>query len=827
VRPEQVEAVVRLVRAGRLQLGPWHVLADEQIPAGESLIRNLLLGGAVARRLGGSAPILYSPDAFGHPASLPAIGVEFGIRHAVVWRGLGTEETGGRDLFFWESPSGARVLAYHLPKEGYEIGAALPGPAAGLGERWKRVADVVLPRAATKHVAVFVGADHHEVRPDLGELLERLAEVPPECEFRFSRLEEFFVAAESELPDIAVVRGELRRTSGHTWVLQGVHGTRAPLKRRNAAIELELLRVAEPLAALVRGASEGAVLRRAWREVVESHFHDAIGGCAHDAVARAMTVRFDDAEAATTQVINGALSRLAGHDPDLARERASSDGRLLVWNPAVRPRSGVVVAELTFFRRDVLVGPPGNRKPASGPGVRPFVLHAMPGDSASAGIAPQILDVQRSLERVDAAFHYPDQDEVDRVTIAIPLATVLPGMSGRLFGLRDGAVQPLESFASAAGRLVWNGPVEFGLDRDGTAVLRSKGNGRPFTGLLGFESERDVGDTYTFCPASRDAIRRPSRPVRPRVTAPGPLVAGLEWGIAMRCGSGSGGGLGRVSARIRVEAIGDSPVLRCCIALDNQARDHRLRLRFPTGLARAQVFAGTQFGVVERSVPARSTKQRMEAPVTTAPAHRFVATAKGERGLALFAPGFFEYEWTSRGDLLITLLRSVGELSKGDLKTRPGHAGWPTPTPEAQCLGTEVIELGLAPISVTDLGAPERLHHLWEDCFLPPVARWIRNYSPVGKSSIEAMGCTLEGEGLVLSAFKPAEDGQGAVVRCVNLRDASVRGRLRFAPRVSRAVEVRADESPIGELTLEESGSTVAFGVSGHGLVSVLIKWAD
>ena len=116
VRPERVEAVVRLVRDGRLQLGPWHVLADEQIPAGESLIRNLLLGGSVARRLGGSAPILYSPDAFGHPASLPAIGVEFGIRHAVVWRGLGTEETGGRDLFFWESPSGARVLTYHLPK---------------------------------------------------------------------------------------------------------------------------------------------------------------------------------------------------------------------------------------------------------------------------------------------------------------------------------------------------------------------------------------------------------------------------------------------------------------------------------------------------------------------------------------------------------------------------------------------------------------------------------------------------------------------------------------------------------------------------------------
>ena len=92
---------------------------------------------------------------------------------------------------------------------------------------------------------------------------------------------------------------------------------------------------------------------------------------------------------------------------------------------------------------------------------------------------------------------------------------------------------------------------------------------------------------------------------------------------------------------------------------------------------------------------------------------------------------------------------------------------------------------------------------------------------------MEDVGCTVEGEGLVLSAFKPAEDGQGAVVRCVNMRGASVRGRLRFARRLSRAVEVRADESPIGELTLEESGSTVVFAVSGHGMISVLIECAD
>src|SRR5207244_1035300 len=76
----------------------------------------------------------------------------------------------------------------------------------------------------------------------------------------------------------------------------------------------------------------------------------------------------------------------------------------------------------------------------------------------------------------------------------------------------------------------------------------------------------------------------------------------------------------------------------------------------------------------------------LETPVRTAPAHRFVAAASGPRGIALLAPGFFEYEWTPGGDLVYTLLRSVGELSRADLPTRPGHAGWPTATPLAQCL---------------------------------------------------------------------------------------------------------------------------------------------
>jgi len=52
IRPERRVEVEAAVREGRLGTGPWYVLADELVPSGEALLRNLLLGGSAARRFG-------------------------------------------------------------------------------------------------------------------------------------------------------------------------------------------------------------------------------------------------------------------------------------------------------------------------------------------------------------------------------------------------------------------------------------------------------------------------------------------------------------------------------------------------------------------------------------------------------------------------------------------------------------------------------------------------------------------------------------------------------------------------------------------------------
>src|SRR2546430_1645507 len=177
----------------------------------------------------------------------------------------------------------------------------------------------------------------------------------------------FCFQAEDGIRDLTVTGVQTCALPIYAWTLQGVHGTRAPLKRRYSAAELALVRLAEPLAALARragGRDRRPVLELAWRALVRCQFHDAIAGCAGDDVARALESRLTSVEALAREVVRGSVHDLVHHDPDAARSRAATASpTLVVWNPAARPRRGVMIADVTLFRRDVLVGPPRGRVP--------------------------------------------------------------------------------------------------------------------------------------------------------------------------------------------------------------------------------------------------------------------------------------------------------------------------------------------------------------------------------------------------------------------------------------------------------------------------------
>ncbi|MBX3083044.1 MAG: hypothetical protein KF716_15535 [Anaerolineae bacterium] len=80
VRPENFERVEKLVKEGRLLLGPWYVAPEPALTNVESLIRNLLLGLRTARVFGTPMMVAYLPESGVLHSALPQILKSFGIK---------------------------------------------------------------------------------------------------------------------------------------------------------------------------------------------------------------------------------------------------------------------------------------------------------------------------------------------------------------------------------------------------------------------------------------------------------------------------------------------------------------------------------------------------------------------------------------------------------------------------------------------------------------------------------------------------------------------------------------------------------------------------
>ena len=803
VRPERRGEVASQVRAGLLATGPWWVLPDGFVPSAEALIRNLLRGTATTAALGGRAHVCYAPDAFGHPAALPALAREFGLEWALIWRGYG----GARDVFRWRAPDGRDLRTYHLSPDGYEIGAGLPTDPTALARAWPAVRHTLVSRASTSQVAVFIGADHHAPRLDLAALASALARLEPDARVVVSSLADCLEATERELgPDIAPVRGELRRTTRHVWVLQGIHGTRLPLKRAQSRAELWLERGAEPLAAMAGRAGDNpqqaALLRAAWEPLVSNQFHDTSAGTVADGVAHEAARRVENAVALSREIISSAVHRLVGYDPDVVVGTASSDGTILVFNPRAVTAGAVVTADIPLFLRDILVGPPGGRTAREAVAPAEITLIARDGSA----VATQTLGRRQGIERRDARHRYPDADAVEVVRLAFRAPAVgglgiaglriVPGRS--IAAASDGGVRATE-------HALEHSALRAALSSDGTFALAALPGRNGLEGLAQVESEPDTGDCYTA--ELPGPVRRIERFSSWRVLAEGPLLGAVRNEFTDAECDGA----------VTLELRGGEPFVRLMIDWDNRGRDRRLRLRFPLGKPRGPAVAGSAF-VVERRAQERDAGGGAEQSAGTAPAQRYVAAAGSRGAIALLAPGHFEYEWTEAGHLCFTLLRSVGELSRGDLAARPGHAAWPTSTPEAQCQGPGRVEIAIAPLPQS--ARPDALHQLWERAFLLPAARVLRGavVSPPANA-----GITLQGEGLVVSAIKPSERGDAMVLRAVNLRDEPVAGRWIISPPPASAARARADETPQGPASITADG-VLEILAGPHEIVTYLVR---
>ncbi|HVZ76856.1 MAG TPA: hypothetical protein VG818_02610 [Gemmatimonadaceae bacterium] len=816
VRPERAGELAAALQRGAIEAGPWFVLADELIPGGEALVRNLLAGRRVLRALRADAPgVLYCPDSFGHPAALPELAQGFGLPMTIVWRGFGGARWPEGDACWWHAPSGARVLLYHLPPSGYEFGESLPTDPVLARERWQRISAVLQPRARLGLALLTNGADHHARQLDLPLALEQLRQSATPVPVVASSLNAFAAAAvgaaaSRELP---AVQGELRDSYGYAWTLQGTLASRAHQKRRARIAERVLVRDVEPWAALAArrgGASSRALVNAAWRELLLCHPHDTLCGCSIDAVARAMDARLDEVAAQADGLRQDAVHALVGQDADWARRaRESWRPQVLLRNPAARSRAGVAIVEIREFGADVPVGPGSAR------------THRLPRRRASAsphidGLGEaQLLDTAFAFDRTEAPRAYPDNDLV-RVTHAAVWIPHIDGYAVRPHELHaDGipnVAATLPHVVESGVMSMSNGLIAVHVGDDGRVACSSADGLWRVDDLLALEDQDDLGDLYT--PSPRGEVRR-AEFLNGRMVVQGPLRSVIEtrWRVNVRTAE-------RVTVRVRLLLDAGAPFVRVHVTGGNAARDHRLRLRVRTNCGTDAVVADAAFGPVERAplnVP--DEDQAAESVPPTAPLHRYVSVFGAARGVTLYADGLAEYEATLQGDLIATLLRAVGELSRADLPERPGHAGWPEHAPQAQCLGPFGAEFAVFPHGPRSEATAIAVEQVADDVLLPIAGATLRS-----AVSVRAFGpgLALEGDGLAFSCARESEDGAWMVLRCVNLLAREVSGRWAMGIPIREARLSRLDETPGDAIPCDEHG--VSFVAPPRAVVTVLVR---
>ena len=337
IRPEMAPRLKALIRAGKIQIGPWYVLADSFLVSGESLIRNLEIGIAAACKFGRPLDVGYLPDQFGHIAQLPQILAGFGFRTATLWRGVDSAIT--RNRFVWEAPDGSSVLTAYMPN-GYSNGANLPLDAVeNFLTRMNAIADRERGYAVDAPILVMNGTDHAPPDPRLSARIREARETSA-MTFELGTLEEFVNRlAALPLDGTPTHRGELR-SPFRAHLLPGVTSARNWIKQRDFQNCYALERLADPLAALAnaRGAGSGldAWLEMAWRTELQNHPHDSICGCSVDQVHDDMRYRFDQAAMLAENVVR----------------RASS----AIFESERQRNSGVAVFNPTFARRALVQG---------------------------------------------------------------------------------------------------------------------------------------------------------------------------------------------------------------------------------------------------------------------------------------------------------------------------------------------------------------------------------------------------------------------------------------------------------------------------------------
>lgn len=338
--PQLFAAIQARVAEKRWELlgGMW-VEADCNMSGAESLVRQFVLGRRYFETHFGAdadSPILWLPDTFGFPHSLPQIARHAGIQYFFTIKMRWSEHNQiPYDSFWWQGLDGSRLLAHfsstpepHRP-DSATYNAVLNAESVLATWRNARMKD---RGGRVGLMAYGYGDGGGGPTMEMLEAAQVLADFPAQPRLRPARAIDFFEALSAHSDDLPVWDGEL-----YLETHQGTLTSQAGIKRdmRQAENALHALEFAAIWAALsdTDYSYPAADLEAAWRIVCLNQFHDILPGSSIAEVYAEAREQFAALRRMVREHLDAALGRLARW----------AGGDVLIVNPSPCARADAVL----------------------------------------------------------------------------------------------------------------------------------------------------------------------------------------------------------------------------------------------------------------------------------------------------------------------------------------------------------------------------------------------------------------------------------------------------------------------------------------------------
>ena len=682
IYPEKREKLQALIKNGNIIVGPWYLQNDFYLTSGEATIRNLIEGRKIANSFGACSGVGYAPDQFGNISQLPQILSNFGIDNFVFGRGYApyTKDENGNAItqntpseFIWEGADGTKLLAVHL-KYWYNNAQRFSADIDKAVKLVKSVEGSFKGVALTPYLLLMNGVDHLEAQEDLLLILQNINNEDINGRINQIKLEDYIADIKTYIKDngieLSTESGELRK--GHDYqVLEGTLSSRSYLKRLNVLAQNNLENRLEPLYSMLTSYGCENIypqnyIRYAWKKLMQNHPHDSICGCSRDEVHMHMEERYQSIKEITDELLRRGLTVLAQHNG--VANKYTDEYSLIAVNTINAIQSGMIEAEINIPITENAKG---------------FDIFDNEGNCVDYAL------ISKTRKYIDSfsPINLPGSIEVDsyRIYMSVPETN---GFSMQGYSVRKSdTVKNTVSFIENSDFILENEFIKVTVNQNGSIDITDKQSGKVMNDCIYLEEQADTGDSYLFRSANDTPLN--TKGIIPEITITEKneykKQCKLNWDWCVPAFYDfekhfRAEETAEMKAELTLTLKKGDPILEIAYSVDNNAKEHRVRLVVSTNINSDNYIADIPFDIITR-------KDNEHSPGITSFVHpnTSFAAIKGEDcGVAVFTEGNHESEKINSNSLAFTLFRSNGSISRNADGTLTSGEQWLCP--ENQCL---------------------------------------------------------------------------------------------------------------------------------------------